>query len=310
MTFKTRAPFYLLLAFLAAALTASAGGNGRHHGTTTTTNDDSDSADCRTRYQVDFSRYETYRAEEERTFQRSDFPNGLRLEAARNGGLMVMGWQRNDILVKACKAVGAGTEAEGKRRLDGIRLRVEGGTVTASGPAGEEPWLVHLLVFVPSGIKLEMDATNGPVSISNVQGTVNMHTVNGPISIKKSSGEITARATNGPVALSDSSGNIRLEVQNGPLDISLASDRWSGAGLQASARNGPLALSVPSGYRSGVEITSNGRSPFSCETAACPPGSRTWDENGRMVRLGKPGEPVLVRMSTVNGPVSIHSPMD
>ncbi|MGH9670929.1 MAG: hypothetical protein ACRD3A_12565 [Terriglobales bacterium] len=310
MTLKTRAPFYLLLALLATALTAAAGGHSRHSGTSTTTHDDSDSADCAVQYDVSFNDSEVYRGEEERTFQKSDFPSGLRIEAARNSGMLVVGWQRNDILIKACKAAAAETEAEGKRRLAEIHIRVEGGEVTATGPAENGPWAVHFLVFVPSGIKLDLDATNGPLAIRNVQGAVNLHTVNGPISIKRCSGEIYARATNGPVELSGSSGGIHIEVQNGPLDINLTSDHWNGAGLEASARNGPISLRVPSGYRSGVEVSSDGHSPFSCETAACPEGSRTWDDRHKIVRLGPAGQPVVVRMSTVNGPVSIHSSLD
>ena len=310
MTLKTRAPFLALLALLAMSLTAFAGSHSRHHGTSTTTHDDSDSANCSERYDVSFGDYATDRGEEERTFQKSDFPNGLRLEAARNGGIAVLGWERNDILIKACKAAGGESAAEGKRRLDQIHIQVEGGTVSATGPATEGLWVVHLLAFVPKGMKLEMAATNGPVSLRKFQGTVSMRTVNGPISIHRSSGEITARATNGPVSLFGSSGNIHLEVQNGPLDVNLTSDRWEGAGLEASARNGPIALRLPSGYRSGVEVFSDGYSPFNCESAACPPGSRTWDDRHKMVRLGPAGQPVVVRMSTVNGPVSIHSSLD
>ena len=310
MTLKTRAPFLVLLALLAMTLTAAAGTHFRHHGSSTTTHDDSDSTDCAERYNVSFNDYDVYRGEEERTFQKSDFPNGLRLEAARNGGIAVVGWERSDILIKACKAAGGGSEAEGKRRLGEIRLQAEGGRVSATGPEDEGLWVVHLLAFVPKGMKLEMDATNGPVSLRKFQGTVNLRTVNGPISIRRSSGEITARATNGPVSLSDSSGNIRLEVQNGPLDVNLISDRWEGTGLEASARNGPIALRLPSGYRSGVKVSSDGNSPFSCESAACPAGSRTWDDRHKMVRLGPASEPVVVRMSTVNGPVSINSSLD
>jgi hypothetical protein len=310
MTLNTRAPFCVLLTLLATSLMAAAGSHSRHHGTSTTTHDDSDSADCTQRYDISFNDSQVYRGEEERTLQKSDFPNGMRLEAARNGGIAVVGWERNDILVKACKAAGGESEAEGKRLLADIHMRVEGGTVSATGPADEVLWVAHLLVFVPRGMKLEMDATNGPLSVRKFEGTINLRTVNGPISIQRSSGEIYARATNGPISLSGSSGNIHLEVQNGPLDVELASDHWNGTGLEASARNGPIALRLPSGYRSGVEVSSEGHSPFACEAAACPEGSRTWDDRHKIVRLGPAGQPVLVHMSTVNGPVSIHSSLD
>ena len=310
MTIRTRIPFFVLLTLLAAALSAAAAGHSRHHGVNTATHDDSDSADCAAHYDFSFRDSQVYRGEEERTFQKADFPEGMRVEAARNGGIAVVGWERNDILVKACKAAAGASQGEAKGRLDQIHLRVQGGEVGATGPAEGRPWAVHFLVFVPSGIKLDVDATHGPLSIRKVQGTVKMRTVNGPIAIQHSSGEIYAQATNGPVSLSDSSGNIHIETQNGPLSIDLASDHWNGAGLQASAHNGPIVLRLPSGYRSGVEVSSDGHSPFSCESAACPQGSRTWDDRHKMVHLGPAGQPVVVHMSTANGPVSIHSSLD
>lgn len=103
MTIRTRTPFSVLLVFLATALAAAAAGHSRHRGANTTTHDDSDSADCTAHYDFQFSDSEAYRGEEQRTFQKSDFPNGMRIEAARNGGMMVVGWERSDILVKAAR---------------------------------------------------------------------------------------------------------------------------------------------------------------------------------------------------------------
>ena len=310
MTFRTRTPFFVLLTLLAAALSAAAAGHSRHHGVNTATHDDSDSTDCAAHYDFSFRDSEVTRGEEERTFEKADFPNGLHLEAARNGGIAVVGWERSDILVKACKAAAGDTQAEARGRLGQIHMRVEGAAVGVTEPAGDRPWAVHFLVFVPSGIKLDLDATHGPLSIRKVQGTVKMRTVNGPIAIQRSSGEIDAQATNGPISLSDSGGNIHIETRNGPLSVDLASDHWNGAGLEASAHNGPIALRLPSGYRSGVEVSSDGHSPFSCESGACPEGSRNWDDHRKMIRLGPAGQPVVIHMSTVNGPVSINSALD
>ena len=73
--------------------------------------------------------------------------------------------------------------------------------------------------------------------------------------------------------------------------------------LTARASNGPLSLRVPAGYQSGVEVTSSNHSPWSCRASACSGGNRDWDDRTRSLRLG--ADPVVVRLSTVNGPVTV-----
>lgn len=41
-----------------------------------------------------------------------------------------------------------------------------------------------------------------------------------------------------------------------------------------------------------------------CRAAACRSGNRDWDDRTRILRLGS--DPVVVRLSTVNGPVTIN----
>ena len=91
--------------------------------------------------------------------------------------------------------------------------------------------------------------------------------------------------------------------QNGPVTIKLNSDHWTGAGLEARTHNGPLELRVPENYRSGVEVAATTHAPFSCHHSEC---KGTWDEDNKQVHLG--GSPTVVRLSTVNGPVSIAAP--
>jgi hypothetical protein len=70
--------------------------------------------------------------------------------------------------------------------------------------------------------------------------------------------------------------------------------------LVAKAENGPLSVELPAQYRSGVEIQSSGHAPWSCRREC---GAR--DESGeRRAHLGD--GPTHVRLSTVNGPVSVR----
>ncbi|HTK94810.1 MAG TPA: hypothetical protein VL382_04165, partial [Terriglobales bacterium] len=213
-----------------------------HHGwgNSVSFNSDADSPSdaCDDHFNVTFDESDTFTAEESRTLAPADFAQGLTIHAAHNGGVLVRGWDKNEVLVKACKAVAADDEASAKSLLGQLKMSVNGNQVSASGPGSEHDWVVHFLVRVPRNIKLALDAHNGPINIRDVQGTVSAETVNGPVDVSRCSGDITAEATNGPVKIFRSSGNIRVRTQNGPLDVELAGTQWSGQGLDASAQNG------------------------------------------------------------------------
>jgi hypothetical protein len=93
------------------------------------------------------------------------------------------------------------------------------------------------------------------------------------------------------------------------VSVSLEDRQWQGARLEASTQNGPVSLRVPDGYQSGVEVRMGRNSPFRCASAACrDTASRTWDDDGRRVVMG--GDTPLVKLSTVNGPVTIGDRRD
>jgi hypothetical protein len=110
-------------------------------------------------------------------------------------------------------------------------------------------------------------------------------------------------AETGPISVVDSSGDVKVEAQNGPVTVKLAEGAWSGPGLDARTDNGPLSLRVPSGYGSGVEVTMSSHVPYQCGGGACEGARDDWDSGTHTVALG--GSHVAVRLSTVNGPVSI-----
>ena len=97
-------------------------------------------------------------------------------------------------------------------------------------------------------------------------------------------------------------GAFDVETANGPISVKLTGAKWEGR-LDARASNGPLDVQVPDNYGSGVEISSSFNSPWTCRLAACRNGNRDWDDWSRSIRFGP--DPVVVRISTVNGPVTI-----
>jgi osmotically-inducible protein OsmY len=236
---------------------------------------------------------------EERTVTKGEAPV-LRVRELKNGGVQVQGWDKDAYSVTACKAAVGGDAA---RLLSEIKLAVQGGEVSMSGPHGDrEDWTVYLLIRTPRSAGIEVTAHNGPVSFYTVDGKITTRATNGPISMKDCSGEANVSAENGPISFSGASGKLRLHTQNGPITVSLGSN-WDGSELVADAVNGPLTLRVPSGFRSSFLVESNGHSPVSCHASICSDARKTWDDEHRRIEYGS-GSPVI-RLSTENGPISV-----
>jgi hypothetical protein len=227
----------------------------------------------------------------------------LTVRPPTNGGIYVTGAARRDFSITACKAVAPGRNG-GRALLDRIHASVQNGTVSASGLANDYS-VVYFIIEAPVGAELDLSAHNGPIAVREFSGRGTVHTENGPVSLLNVSGQVAAYAQNGPIRFEGGSGKIELETQNGPIGIRLAGERWGEGGLSARAQNGPLQLDVPSGFRSGVRVESSQHSPWSCDGAACGDGRKSWDDHSRSLELGQ--GPIMVRVSTVNGPVQVRA---
>ena len=273
-----------------------AGHSGRHnHGVSVTTNDSGDPVRCD---QIDVS-FGSGRRDAARSEERVAIPPGrepLRIAAAKNSGVRVRGADRSDFEVLLCKA------APSPETLAAIRLDNGNGEVTVAGPAGDE-WVGYLLVQAPRGAAIDVEASNGPIGLSGLSGSVTARAQNGPISIRDSGGDIQAEAKNGPIHVRGDSGHVTVRTQNGPIGVSLTGSAWNGDGLDARAVNGPIHIAIPDGYGSAGVVESLGHSPWHCSGRACSEAKRVDDEDRRSMEFGA-GAPVI-HVATENGPVSI-----
>jgi hypothetical protein len=142
------------------------------------------------------------------------------------------------------------------------------------------------------------------LSLHHVDGNLKVRAENGPITVTDCTGELDLNSHNGPVTLEGNSGKQSVHTENGPVTLSLSGNSWSGPGIEASATNGPVTLRIPSGFKSGVLLESDGHGPFQCHSSVCSEGRKTWDDDHKRIEFGS--GPTLVRVSTVNGPVSVH----
>jgi hypothetical protein len=226
----------------------------------------------------------------------------LRIQPPGNGGVAIRHGSGTAYSITACIGVGAAGREDAQRAADAVRLVVEGGRVRVDPPPDGRNWSVQLVVEAPRGAQIHAETTNGPIGADNVDGRLTLRASNGPIGLDGVSGHVDARAVNGPIHVSGSRGEFDVETQNGPISIELLGTRWDGR-LTARAQNGPLTVRVPERYTSGVEISSEDRSPWSCRAAACRTGDRDWGGGSRSLRIGR--DPIVVRISTVNGPVTV-----
>jgi DUF4097 and DUF4098 domain-containing protein YvlB len=230
----------------------------------------------------------------------------LKLHSDRNGSIRVVGTTSSAFSVKACKASALGN-------VNDVRVNLRGNEVSADRIDNDTRSIVYFLVFAPRNATLDLDATNGPISVDGVDGTVTARALNGPIAVKASSGTLDIDTQNGPISFAGNSGNVKLRATNGPISVKLNGSAWTSGSLDASTENGPLSLKVPSGYLSGVHVETDGNSPVSCKGVGCREARKAMaeaDDDGnfgprwpRRIDLGSGAR--MVSLSTHNGPVSV-----
>jgi hypothetical protein len=284
--------------FSFAALSTQAFAGHDHRGLNVNIDDDQPVTSC-DQLHVRADGRELARAEDRLTLPQTSSTVGM--EAAQNGGIYVYGWERQEFGILNCKVALSDDRATAERKLQEIKMSFDSGQLSVRGP-DDGDWTSYLIVHAPRSNTLSLKGMNGPISVSDLTGKLELRNTNGPLSIGNSSGEINADIVNGPISYAGSSGDVHLRAENGPIAVKLGGTSWNGKGLDAESTNGPLSLKMPNNYVSGVLVQTRGYSPFSC--SGCEGARKDFDDNNKSVQFGT-GSPV-VRLSTVNGPVSIN----
>src|SRR5262249_54590966 len=144
---------------------------------------------------------------EERTFTKAEAPV-LRATGESNGGVQVVGWDKDNYSVSLCKAVAPGSE----NLLSQIKMTSSNGEIGVSGPSQHDDWTAFLLIHAPKGASLDVQVHNGPLSLYSVDGRIVAHAVNGPISAHDCKGEVNLNAKNGPISAHGTSGTVELRT--------------------------------------------------------------------------------------------------
>lgn len=209
----------------------------------------------------------------------------LEVDAGPNGGIEVVGWDRDEIRVIARIQANGEDEAAARRVAGEVNVRVAD-RIEADGPRARrrdgEHWSVSYQIQVPRGTRLALEASNGGIRLDGLSGDVDAVTTNGGLSVRGGAGRIRGQTTNG---------GIRVE---------LTGRTWAGAGLDLRSTNGGVTIRVPDGYSAELQAgTVNGGMDLDFPVTVQGRVNRTI-----RTTLGQGGP--LIRAMTTNGGVSLE----
>ncbi len=211
----------------------------------------------------------------------------INVDAGRNGGVSVKGWERNEILLRSRIETRAPTKAEADQLAGAIRIETAALNIRAEGPEPREDheWYVSYEIFVPRRSDLSLQAHNGGVSITDVNGRIDFKTTNGGVNLVRVGGHVSGNTTNGGV------------------NVVLSGVRWDGEELNVKTTNGGVNLLMPDNYSAHLEtgtVNGNVSSDFSMNVPLTERGRLPKDIS---VDLGSGGP--TIRATTTNGGVRV-----
>ena len=201
-----------------------------------------------------------------------------------NGDVRIMGWDRNEVRVDAV------SRADSHEQLDNSRVVVDAlpGSVRIHTrfPEQDDPAhssSVDITVMVPRGASLDhVKLMNGMLEIAGLQGEVRASSVNGAIRTRNLAGDVHLATVGGRLEAAfeslDASKTISMNSVSGPIEVLLPLD--ARADFRADTVSGAI------------------RNDFGLPRERGP-------VEGRHLRAALKGGGTRIRVSNVNGPISL-----
>jgi DUF4097 and DUF4098 domain-containing protein YvlB len=145
-----------------------------------------------------------------------------------NGGVTVQGVEGIEAVSVTITLRSKGeTLEEAQDRVDRIVYHVEqsGNRITARYRASEQEADVRRYsgvdfdVLVPVETRVEVETSNGAITVEDVDGTIRLDTSNGAIDVYDSSGSVNADTSNGRIEVVRFVGDLQLDTSNGEVWI-------------------------------------------------------------------------------------------
>jgi hypothetical protein len=213
--------------------------------------------------------------------------NGQISVSGKNGGIEVIGEDRQDISLEARVVAQDASTEQARSLLKEIKI-LTGGSIRAEGPSSGlfsglfgNSWYVNFRLHVPRHLAAQLHSENGGIDISNIDG------------------EISADTTNGGLTLRDLGGKVHATTVNGGLNVVLNGTQWHGEGLFARSTNGGVTVKASDNYSAHlIAATVNGGI-----SVAFPIKIQGSIRNHIDTQIGQGGP--TIQVETTNGGVSI-----
>ncbi len=211
--------------------------------------------------------------------------NGQVNVSGKNGGIEVIGEERQDIALEA-RVIAQDSDRDAALSLAREVKIITTDTIHADGPQtwgfSHRSWYVNFTLHVPRHVAAQLRTVNGGIEVTNVVGV------------------IEAETTNGGLSLDDLAGDVHATTTNGGLDVRLDGNQWRGAGLVAKSTNGGVSVKAPDRYSAHlVAETVNGGISIGFPMTVQGKINHHVDTN-----IGQGGP--TIHFQTVNGGVSIQ----
>jgi hypothetical protein len=201
----------------------------------------------------------------------------IAVDSQPNGGIEVVGWDRNEIRLRVKVVAEGDSPAEARSNAAAVRVETDG---TIRAVSSGRAW---------ASFRLEVPR----------QSTLTLHSKNGGLHLRGLAGAVEARTVNGGVHLEHMAGKVLARTTNGGVHVDLDGETWDGESLDIETSNGGVHLEIPADYNARLQTsTVNGRIHAPAELR------RQFDGKRLDAELGRGG--ALIRIETRNGGLHVN----
>ncbi|MBD3181474.1 BamA/TamA family outer membrane protein [Candidatus Poribacteria bacterium] len=221
-----------------------------------------------------------------------------------NGNIRMRGWEKAEIEIKASKMSG-----KDRDRLDDVNIKIEkeDDKVKISPNFSifkPKDLSINYDILVPEDSNLELETTNGSITVSGIKGEIETESVNGDVDIKNSIGSASVKTINGRIdvqMLLDS--ESLFGTANGPINLVIGDD--FSVPIKIVTVSGPVTVTIPDGYAANLDVVSHtGSVNYKIHSDAITK-TETVDKNKLKMELHDGGP--LLKVEAVTGKVNILS---
>jgi hypothetical protein len=205
-------------------------------------------------------------AKYERTVQLSEpmTMNSLFSAKSYDGRITVTGEDTTDCSVTATIVARAGSEAKAKQIAEKTNLSLErtSNRLTVNVEKPLPLWInqcvdVNFDVKLPINSNLELNTTDGDITVENINGIVDVKTGDGKIELLQAGPKIKARSFDGTVRVRENTGDVDIKTFDGKINVTYSEDASGICNISLITNDGTIDLNTPADFSANAEISTN-----------------------------------------------------